>query len=129
MMNYLICLLVTISLSLSSVLVIPFTEIETAFQSADSAKIMELSKSKLLINLDGKEGVYSQPQGNQVLKTFFKTNPPKSFVYSFKGTEKKLGSYAIGIYSSTNSSTFKVSLKFLKEGEMYKIESLTINKE
>lgn len=128
-MNYLVYLLVTISLSLSSVLVIPFSEIETAFQSADSAKIMELSKSKLIINLDGKEGVYSQPQGNQVLKTFFKTNPPKSFAFTFKGTEKKLGSYALGVYSSTNASSFKVSLKFLKEGDMYKIESLTINKE
>lgn len=128
-MNYLVYLLVTISLSLSSVLVIPFSEIETAFQSGNSAKIMELSKSKLIINLDGKEGVYSQSQGNQVLKTFFKTNPPKSFVYTFKGTEKKLGSYALGVYSSINSNSFKVSLKFLKEGDVYKIESLTINKE
>jgi hypothetical protein len=128
-MNYLVYLLVTITLSLSSTLFIPFSEIETAFHSADSAKIMELSKSKLIINLDGKEGVYSQSQGNQVLKTFFKTNPPKSFAYTFKGTEKKLGSYALGIYSSTNSSSFKVSLKFLKEGDLYKIESLTINKE
>ena len=128
-MNYLVYLLVTISLSLSSVLVIPFSEIESAFQSGDSLKVMELSKSKLIINLDGKEGVYSQPQGNQVLKTFFKTNPPKSFAYTFKGTEKKLGSYALGIYTSTNSNSFKVSFKFLKEGDTYKIESLTINKQ
>lgn len=128
-MNYLVYLLVTISLSLSSTLFIPFSEIETAFHSADSAKIMQLSKSKLIINLDGKEGVYSQSQGSQILKTFFKSNPPKSFIYTFKGTEIKLGSYALGVYTSSNSSSFKVSLKFLKEGDVYKMESLTIHRE
>jgi hypothetical protein len=128
-MNYLLYLLVTVSLSFATINVIPFSEIETAFQTSDSAKIMELSKSKLIINLDGREGVYSQPQGNQVLKTFFKVNPPKSFSFSFKGTEKKLGSYALGLYTSSNSSTFKVSLKFLKQGDVYKIESLAIQKQ
>lgn len=128
-MNYLLYLLVTVSLSFATINVIPFSEIETAFQTSDSAKIMELSKSKLIINLDGREGVYSQPQGNQVLKTFFKVNPPKSFSFSFKGTEKKLGSYALGLYTSSNASTFKVSLKFLKEADVYKIESLAIQKQ
>lgn len=128
-MNYLVYLFVTITLSLSSTLFIPFSEIETAFHSADSAKIMQLSKSKLIINLDGKEGVYSQSQGSQILKTFFKSNPPKSFIYTFKGTEIKLGSYALGVYTSSNSSSFKVSLKFLKEGDVYKMESLTIHRE
>lgn len=128
-MNYLVYLLVTISLSLSSTLFIPFSAIETAFYSSDSAKIMELSKSKLIINLEGKEGVFSQSQGSQILKTFFKSNPPKSFIYTFKGTEIKLGSYALGVYTSSNSSSFKVSLKFLKEGDVYKMESLTIHRE
>lgn len=128
-MNYLVYLLVTISLSLSSTLFIPFSAIETAFYSSDSVKIMELSKSKLIINLEGKEGVFSQSQGSQILKTFFKSNPPKSFIYTFKGTEIKLGSYALGVYTSSNSSSFKVSLKFLKEGDVYKMESLTIHRE
>ena len=57
-MNYLLYLLVTVSLSFATINVIPFSEIETAFQTSDSAKIMELSKSKLIINLDGREGVY-----------------------------------------------------------------------
>ena len=128
-MNYLLYLLVTVSLSLATINIIPFSEIETAFQTGDSGKIMELSKSKLIINLDGREGVYSQPQGNQVLKTFFKVNPPKTFSFSFKGTEKKMGSYALGLYTSSNTSVFKVNLKFFKEGDVYKIESLAIKKQ
>jgi len=128
-MNYLLYLLVTVSLSLATINIIPFSEIETAFQTGDSGKIMELSKSKLIINLDGREGVYSQPQGNQVLKTFFNVNPPKTFSFSFKGTEKKMGSYALGLFTSSNTSVFKVSLKFLKEGDVYKIESLAIKKQ
>lgn len=127
-MNYLIGLFVSIALGISSIVVIPFSEIELAFSTADATKIMELSKSKVIISVDGVESVYSQSQGAQVLKTFFKAHPPKSFIYTFKGTEKNMDSYALGRYTA-DDGLFKVSLKFQKEKEMYKIESIAIQKE
>jgi hypothetical protein len=127
-MNYLIGLFVSIALGINSLMFIPFSEIELAFQQADAAKIMEFSKSKVIISIDGNESVYSQSQGTLVLKTFFKSNPPKSFTYTFKGTEKNMDSYALGRYVS-ETGFYKVNLKFQKEKDTYKIESLAIQRE
>jgi hypothetical protein len=127
-MSYFVSFLVTIVLSFNSILFIPFSEVEEAFQSGDAAKIMELSKSKVIITMDGKEAVYSQSQGAQILKTFFKSYPPKAFQFTFKGTEKNKDSFALGKYTSVTDS-FKISLKFIKEKDLYKIESISFQKE
>ena len=57
---------------------IPYSTIESAFATNDAQDITALGKEKILINILGKEGVYSQSQANLVLKDFFtkKHNKP-----------------------------------------------------
>ncbi|MEX1191891.1 MAG: DUF4783 domain-containing protein [Brumimicrobium sp.] len=125
-MSYLITYILSIVLTVSSILSIPFSELETAFSKGDAEKVMSYGKSKVLISINNKEGVYSQSQGTQVLKSFFKDYPPKSFNFDFKGKEDGSNSFAIGNYKS--SVGFRVSVKFKKDGKDYLVESITIGK-
>tara|TARA_B100000508_G_scaffold60116_1_gene46748 strand:+ start:27654 stop:27980 length:327 start_codon:yes stop_codon:yes gene_type:complete len=103
---------------------IPFDDIEKAFETSNAEKIMSLGKSKVLISIDGKEGVYSKSQGTQVLKNFFKKHPPKSFDFDFKGKESGATSFAVGKYYS--DKVFRVSIKMKKQREEFAIESIAI---
>ena len=103
---------------------IPFDDIEKAFESSDAEKIMNMGKSKVLITIDGKEGVYSKSQGTQVLKNFFKEHPPKSFDFDFKGKESGATSFAVAKYFS--DKVFRISIKMKKIKEDFAIESIAI---
>ena len=126
-MNYFITIIFSIIINLTAFLSVPFSELEKAFSTGDATEIVKYGKSKILINIDQKEGVYSQSQGSQILKSFFKDHPPKSFDFHFKGKESGASSYAVGTYLSEHS--FRVTLKFQLEKEVYKIESISIEKE
>ncbi|MDX1651509.1 MAG: DUF4783 domain-containing protein [Brumimicrobium sp.] len=126
-MSYFVTYFLSLALALSSVLSIPFTELETSFAKADAARIMSYGKPKVLISIENKEGVYSQSQGTQVLKEFFKDNPPKSFSFDFRGKEDGSSSFAVGKYRS--ETLFRVSVKFKKEGSDYLVESITITRQ
>lgn len=103
---------------------IPFDDIEKAFESGDADRIMTLGKSKVLISIEGKEGVYSKSQGTLVLKNFFKKHVPKSFDFDFKGKETGATSFAVGKYYS--DKIFRVSIKMKKQKEEFAIESIAI---
>lgn len=126
-MSYLITYILSLAFALSSILSIPFNEIESSFSKGDAEKVISYGKTKILISIDSKEGVYSKSQATQVLKGFFKDCPPKSFSFDFKGKENGSNSFAVGVYKSTRGD-FRVSLKFQKEGSDYLIESITIGK-
>lgn len=127
-MSYLITYILSLALALSSIFSIPFNDLESAFEKGDAEKIISYGKTKLLISIESKEGVYSKSQGTQVLRSFFKDYPPKSFSFDFKGKESGSNSFAVGVYKSSKGE-FRVSVKFQKEGEDYLIESLTIGKQ
>ena len=116
---------IVLSIGLSGV---PYTSIEKAFEANNSSEIVKLGKSKILINILGEEGVYSQPQASLVLKEFFKNKPGREFDFVFKGKENLDGAFAIGNYKS-NDQKFRVTFHFKKEEAQFKIESLTIEKE
>lgn len=123
-MNYIITSLLSIFFVLNSILLIPFKEVETAFTQGNAAKVVSYGTTKMLISIDGKEGVYSKSQGTQVLSSFFKSNPPKSFTFSFKGKDEGASSFAVGEYQSVKK--YRVSIKFKKIQSQHQIESLTI---
>lgn len=127
-MSYLITYILSLAFALSSLLSIPFNDLESAFAKGDAEKVISYGKTKILISIDSKEGVYSKSQGTQVLKSFFKDNPPKSFSFDFKGKEDGSNSFAVGVYKSA-AKNFRISLKFQKEGEDYLIESITIGRQ
>lgn len=124
-MKYLITTIFGIILLIASILGVPFEEVEGAFTKGDAAKIMALGTPKILISINGVEGVYSKSQGTQVLDAFFKENPPKEFSFKFRGKEEGATSFAVGQYVSEES--YRVSIKFKKTKSTHQIESLTIN--
>jgi len=111
-----------------SMLAIPFASLKTAFLKNDAESITGMCNSKVLIEVLGKEQVYSQSQATLVLKEFFKTNPSKSFDFIFKGEETAEGVFAIGKYTS-ETGEFRVTIHMKKVGSNYKIESLSIEKD
>ncbi|MEY3236561.1 MAG: hypothetical protein RI883_662 [Bacteroidota bacterium] len=126
-MGFLYVFLTSIILSLTAQSDIPYTTIEKAFVSNDASHIVALGKDKMLINILGKEGAYSQSQANLVLKDFFTKKPGTTFKFIFKGKETADGSFAIGTYESKGES-YRVTLHFKKIGSDFKIESLNIEK-
>jgi hypothetical protein len=106
---------------------VPYGSVESAFKSGNSKGLVSLGKEKVLMNIDGSEGVYSKSQATLVLKKFFTKYPAKSFKYIHKGKGSSEGSFAIGNYVS-GSSEFRVTIHFKKIGSSFKIESLSIEK-
>jgi hypothetical protein len=104
---------------------IPHSELERAFNSNDANAIVELSKEKVLMNILGSEGAYSQSQAKIVLKDFFTKQPKGKFVFIFRGKEADSGSFSIGNYS-VKGSTFRVTFHFKKIGSVFRIETLNI---
>ena len=127
-MSFLYVFLTSIVLSLSAQSDIPYSSIEKAFVTNDAGDIVALGKDKMLINILGKEGAYSQSQANLVLKDFFTKKPGSSFKFIFKGKESADGSFAIGTYESKSSESFRVTIHFKKIGSDFRIESLNIEK-
>jgi hypothetical protein len=123
-MNYIITSILSIFFVLNSIFSIPFKDVETAFTQGDAAKIISFGTTKMLISIEGKEGVYSKSQGTQVLSSFFKANPPRCFSFSFKRKDEWASSFAVGDYQSTKK--FRISIKFKKIQNQHQIESLTI---
>ena len=106
---------------------VPYSAIEKAFETNNPEEIVRLGKAKVLINILGKEGAYSQSQASLVLKDFFTRKPGNSFDFYFKGKESSEGTFAIGKYVSKGEE-FRVTIHFKKLNGNYMIESLTIEK-
>jgi len=106
---------------------IPYSSIEDAITSNNSTELVAYGKDKILLNILGNEGVYSQSQSALVLKDFFTKKPGNSFKFIFKGKETSEGSFAIGTYVS-KTENFRFTIQFKKIGSDFKIESLTIEK-
>ncbi len=122
-MQLLYVILTSVLLSVSSG--IPYATIEKAFEKNNSSELIKMGGDKILIDILGKEGVYSHSQGNLVLKDFFTKHPGNQFDFVFKGKESLQGSFAIGNYISKKDK-FRVTIHFKKVKENYQIESLTI---
>ncbi|HLV41710.1 MAG TPA: DUF4783 domain-containing protein [Brumimicrobium sp.] len=123
-MNYIITSILSVFFMLMSILSVPFNELENAFSKGDATRVINYGTAKMLISIEGKEGVYSRSQGTQVLSSFFKSNPPKSFSFSFKGKDEGASTFAVGDYQSNKK--YRVSIKFKKIQNEHQIESLTI---
>ena len=126
-MAFLYSILTSFILSLNVSSDIPYTSLETAFIENNAANIVSLGKEKILLNVLGNEGAYSQSQATLVLKDFFTKKPGTSFKFIFKGKETSDGSFAIGSYTS-KTEVFRITIQFKKINSDFKIESLTIEK-
>lgn len=103
---------------------IPFEAIENSFSTENASSIVALGKEKISISILEKDGVYSQSQGELVLTNFFKEFPVKDFSFIFKGKTTGPSSFAIGTLFS--SRELRVTIKFKRLGNAFKIESISI---
>lgn len=124
-MGFILSLIASFVLSFHSVQDANFVAVEQAFNREDAAKIVSYGKDKLLLQIQGKEGVYAQSQATQLLKDFFNRKPVSSFRFTFKGKESDDSPLTTGTYTSKNES-FRVTIKWKHIGSELKIESLSI---
>lgn len=124
-MGFILSLVASFILSLHTMSDASFTAVEQAFGREDAAKIVSYGKDKILLQIQGKEGVYAQSQATQLLKDFFNRKPVSSFRFTFKGKESDDSPLTTGIYVS-KSESFRVTIKWKHISSELKIESLSI---
>ena len=124
-MGFILSLLASFILSFHTVRDANFASVEQAFNREDAAKIVSHGKDKLLLQIQGKEGVYAQSQATQLLKYFFNRKPLSSFRFTYRGKESDDSPLTTGTYTSKNES-FRVTIKWKHLGSDLKIESLSI---
>ncbi|MNK33150.1 hypothetical protein D3C87_516250 [compost metagenome] len=124
-MGFILSLLASFILSFHTVRDANFASVEQAFNREDAAKIVSHGKDKLLLQIQGKEGVYAQSQATQLLKDFFNRKPVSSFRFTYRGKESDDSPLTTGTYTSKNES-FRVTIKWKHLGSDLKIESLSI---
>jgi hypothetical protein len=124
-MSLFLSLIASFILSLHAVTDANFTAVEQAFNREDAARIVSYGKDKLLLQIQGKEGVYAQSQATQLLKDFFNRKPVSGFRFTFKGKESDDSPLTTGTYTS-KSESFRVTIKWKHLGTDLKIESIAI---
>lgn len=101
-----------------------FDQAESALKRNNAAQVVSLGGDKILLNIEGKDGVYSKPQVALMLKNFFSKHPCRSFSYSHKGQQGKSTAVGIGEYKSDRQ--FRVTVQFKASGSSYRLERLSI---
>ncbi len=124
-MGFILSLIASFVLAFTSVTDANFTAVEQAFGREDAAKIVSYGKDKVLLQIQGKEGVYAQSQATQLLKDFFNRKPVSSFRFTFRGKESDDSPLTTGTYTS-KSESFRVTIKWKHLGSELRIESLSI---
>lgn len=105
----------------------PYSAIERAFSANNSESIVAFGKDRMVLNIAGKESVYSHSQAQLILKDFFSKKPCSDFRFIFKGKETGDGCFAIGTFES-KTEEFRVTIHFVKIDTEFKIERIIIEK-
>jgi hypothetical protein len=91
-------------------------ELTKAFKNGDAALLGKHFNSTLDISIPDTDKSMSKAQATQVMKSFFKNNPPKSYTENHTGSSREATKYVIGTYKSTKTYKTYVLLKE-KEGK------------
>ena len=95
-----------------------------AFKTGNAATIASYFSSNVDMSIDEKENLYSDKQGQQVLKNFFDTHKPNDFSIIHKGKTGQ-SEYIIGELE-TSGKTYRVTINTKAVGSKKEITSLTI---
>lgn len=125
-MNFIIKLVSSLVILFSVPSDIPYGTIEKAMESNDAKYIINLGSEKVLLNILGKEGAYSQSQAQLILNEFFTKKPKGTFSFIFRGKETSEGIFAVGNYIVKGES-FRTTFRFRTVKSESKLESLTIS--
>jgi hypothetical protein len=94
-----------------------------AIDSGSSSELARYFENSISLNINGQQGDFSRNQAEQVIRDFFKKNPPLRFQLVYRSeTNPKLSSY-IGEYQSGQAS-YRVFIKINQIDTDLKIYSL-----
>lgn len=102
------------------------TSIEPIFEALDRGSSSDLAQyfdSSIQLNVNGQQGNYSKNQAEQVLREFFKKNPPTSFSVVYRSENSSSLSSYVGDYQSSSGS-YKVFLKISDQKQQVRLYSL-----
>ncbi len=105
---------------------IPYGTLEKAMESNDAKSIINFGTEKVLLNILGKEGAYTQYQAQLILSEFFTKKPKGTFAFIFRGKETSDGIFAVGNYV-VRSESFRTTFHFRTIKSESRLESLTIS--
>ena len=91
-------------------------ELTRAFKSGDAGLLSTYFNSTLDVSLPDTDETMSKAHATQVMKNFFKNNPPKSYTENHTGSSREATRFIIGTYKSTKTYKTYVLLKE-KEGQ------------
>jgi hypothetical protein len=102
-------------------------ELTKAFKSGDATMLSKHFNSTLDVSLPDTDKTMSKAQATQVMKSFFKNNPPKSYTENHTGSSREATKYIIGTYKSTK--TFKTYVLLKENDGNYLIVQLQFEEE
>jgi len=107
------------------------TGVRVSIKAGSAQELVTFFNSRAVINLDGVKNTYSQAQAEFVLKDFFEKNPPEEngFHYVHQGSSRDSLKYAIGKYTSSNGTSYKVVLLVKPVEGKYVVDTLDFIKE
>lgn len=79
-------------------------KVNKAIENADAAELSEYFNTSLDISLPDSDKTMSKAHATQVIKSFFKDNPVKSYKVNHTGSSREATKYIIGTYISGNKS-------------------------
>ena len=104
------------------------SDVKGALKIGASKELSRFLNQNIDLTINGKMDTYSKTQAEYVLKDFFKTNPPSSFIIVHQGASKGGSPYATGQYMS-GSNTFLVWVRIKKVSDKYLIHEMSFIKE
>jgi hypothetical protein len=103
-------------------------QINKSIKEGDASALSIYFNSSLDISLPDTDQSMSNAHATQVMKNFFKENPPKSYKVNHVGSSREATKYIIGTYKSINKS-FKVYALLKLNGGKYLIVQLQFEEE
>jgi len=97
------------------------TQINKALKAGDATTLGEHFNSTLDISIPGTDQSMSKSHATQVMKSFFKANPPQSYEENHSGSSREATKYIIGTYKSVKTYKTYILLKE-KEGKYFIVQ-------
>lgn len=103
-------------------------KVNEAIKDGNASKLGEHFNSSLDISLPDEDKTMSKAHATQVIKSFFKDNPPKSYEVNHVGSSREATKYIIGTYTS-GSKSYKTYILLKETDGKYLIVQLQFEKE
>jgi hypothetical protein len=104
-------------------------ELAVSFQNGSSKELSNYFGARVEININGNSGHYSKNQAEQVMRDFFKKQPPKDFQLLNRNNPGNSEITAMIGYYITSEERFKILLKLKSEIDGLSVFALDIIKD